>query len=56
MTPPHGGYPQPHKRKPLSIAEHKEQVDWVRQDIEAGDDMLHDMLCVIYSTPESQNN
>lgn len=53
MTP-HGGYPQP--RKPMSMWEHKAQIDWIHQDTEAGDEILHEMLCVVYTTPASQNN
>lgn len=58
MTIPPGfrKFPQPPDRKPMTVAEHKEQMDWTRQDIDAGDDLLHEILCVIYATPDAQNS
>jgi hypothetical protein len=56
MTPPHGGYPTPRRKKPMTVEDHKAQIDANKDNYpEGGDDVLHELLCAVYATPDAQN-
>lgn len=43
-------------RKPMDLWEHKAQMDWMAQDPESGDEILHEILCAVYPTRDCQNS
>lgn len=48
----------PNKPQPLSIEQHKDQIDYMRAEEEVsrlGDEMLHDMLTLVYPSKEAQD-
>lgn len=56
MTIPPGfrKFPQP-PRKPMTLWEHKAQMDYMAADTEMGDDILHELLCAVYPNRDQQN-
>jgi hypothetical protein len=48
-------YPQPPKRRPMSVEEHKFQADWIAEDPETADELIHELLVGMYPSRDCQN-
>lgn len=53
--PPFRKFPQPPRHTPMTMWEHKAKADWLHKDVEAADDLIHDLLVGMYPTRECQN-
>lgn len=54
--PPFRKFPQPPRRTPMTFWEHKAKADWLHNDPESADELIHDLLVGMYPTRECQNS